>query len=1185
MQLQSVYAKPISREIKGVIKVGQIEQAEILQELDEYVVTKELHRHFGSFFDAYGKGLNRSTDAMGVWISGFFGSGKSHFLKILSYILDNEKVDGREAVSFFDGKIQDPILLANIKKAGQAPADVVMFNIDSKSDYGTASNKDAILKVFVKVFYEMQGFYGSKPWIADMESQLTQEGNYEEFKKVIQGKTGDSWENRRRRVLFDKDLIVQALMNVRNVSQDSALDWFNSKDKNFTLSIEEFALMVKAYLEEKGRDHHIVFLVDEIGQYIGDNTQMMLDLQTIVEELGIKCRGKAWVIVTSQEDIDSVTKVKGRDFSKIQGRFNTRINLSSGNVDEVIKKRILDKTPPARDTLGLLYDESDAKLRNTISFLGTAEMKNFADQTDFIEVYPFIPYQFNLLQKVFSGIRKHGSSGKHLAEGERSLLSAFQESAQAYREKSLGTLVPFFLFYNSIETFLDGSIRRVIDQARQNSKLEPEDIDVLKLLFMIKYVKEIPSKLENITTLMVTTIDEDKIALKGKIEKSLRRLVNETLIQKNGDDYVFLTDDEQDVNREIKNILVESSEVISKLGEVIFEEIYPEKKFKYNSRYDFSFNQQIDDRPRGKQDGEMGIRIITPFFDNYNEYGDQEFFGMSYDGRTVILRLPPDSSFWYEMEEILKFESYRTKTTSTTLAENIRAIIDNKTREQKTRKERVKSLLTTALSEADIYLNSQKLELKSGQPTEKINKAFQMMVESIYTKLNYVKKFANVNSDLWQILIDENRQISLVKDESNQLALDELNSFLERYHARNIRVTMKMLLDHFKTAPFGWKEIDIAAIVAQLFKMQEIKLQYGAEYLETTDKEIPNYLTKKTEVEKLVIINRILVPAELLLKARNIGRDVFDHGALPQDEDSLMGKLKELMVTESGEIKGLLGHYSHGLYPGEADLKACLFIVKKLSEIKDTLSFFNTLIEENGKLSGAIQAEKKVKGFFKNQLPHYEKASKMLDIFKDNETYVLDKEISDTVEQVKAIVTNPNPYAEIIQLPDLISKFNDRFNQLLEEKCQPIRVQIQADFDQVKNELSKHELKQVFVDEIRKPFETLLVKINSANNFYKAIAMKTESEILKIRSFEKISEVTIPTPIEPPIVPNPDPGVTPILPPVVEPKPKFTQHVNLAELSRTAPQMMTEAEVDDFVQALGNKLKGYIRDNKIVRLV
>lgn len=1194
MQLEAIYAKRIGRDIKGVIKVGQLEQAEIFQELDEYVVTKELNRHFASFFDAYIKGINQPTDEMGVWISGFFGSGKSHFLKIISYILDNQRVDGREAVSFFDGKIQDKLLLANLKRAGQAPAKVVLFNIDSKSDYGTGSQKDAILKVFIKVFYEMQGLYGSKPWVADMESLLVKEGKYEAFKTIIQEKTGDLWENRRRRVLFDRDIIVNALMDVRNCSKDSALEWFNNKDNNFTMSIGEFALLVKAYLEGKGRDHHIVFLVDEIGQYIGDNTQMMLDLQTIVEELGAKCKGKAWVIVTSQEDIDAITpKVKGRDFSKIQGRFNTRINLSSSNVDEVIKKRLLEKTPPAKDTLGLLYDESNAKLRNTISFAsGAAEMKNFADKTDFIEVYPFIPYQFNLLQKVFSGIRKHGSSGKHLAEGERSLLSAFQESAQLYRQKSIGALIPFYTFYNSIETFLDGSIRRVIDQAQENSQLHPEDLDVLKLLFMIKYVKEIQPKIENLATLMVTKIDEDKITLKESIAKSLRRLVQETLIQKDGTEYVFLTDDEQDVNREIKNMLIDPSDVSGKIGEVIFEDIYPDKKYKYNSKYDFAFNQQIDDRLRGKQDGEMGIRIITPFFDHYSDYGEQEFKNLSFGGDKVIVKLPPDADFWYEMEEVLKIETYRTKTASISLPEAIRAIIDNKTRELKTKKDRVKSLLITAITEADIYINSQKVEVKSGQPIEKINKAFQSMVESIYTKLNYIKKFVSVNSDLWQILTEDDRQIKLIEDESNQLALDELNHYIGRNHERNVRVSMKMLLDHFKGAPYGWKEIDITAQVAKLFKLQEIKLQYGAEYLELTDREIPNYLTKKTEVEKLVIITRIQVSPELLHKARNIGRNIFDNSALPQDEDSLMNGLKDLMVKELGEINGMISRYQHGKYPGKDALEACLTVLKKLSEIKVTLEFYTSLVEKEDELNLAIQDVKKVKGFFKNQLPHFDKAVKMLDIYKDNETYVLDKEINETVDKVKRIVENPNPYSEIIQLPAMVAKFNDRFVQLLQEICQPIEVQIQSDYAQVKDELRQFKLDNGFQERIKKPFEDLIVRIDSVNNFYKAIAMKTESEILKFRSFETISEAT--KPIDPPPSPDPQPDpepgtggkvTPPPITPVIEPPSRYTQHLNIKELFRSTPLMTTEAEVDDLTSDLGNKLKSYIRANKNVRLV
>lgn len=1184
MDLQRMYAKPIDRDIKGVIKVGQVDQQEVFQELDEYVVTKELTKHFSAFFDAYLKGIKQPTDKMGVWISGFFGSGKSHFLKILSYILDNKIIDGKEAVSFFNTKIQDPFLLANIKKAGQVSTDVILFNIDSKADYGSGSNKEAIIKVFIKVFYEMQGFYGSKPWIGEMERQLTKEGIYEEFKNLIKEKSGVPWEERRRRVLFDKDLIVDTLATVRNMSKESALEWFAKKDQNFSMSIEEFALLVKEYIQEKGQDHHVVFLVDEIGQYIGENNQMMLDLQTVVEELGAKCKGKAWVIVTSQEDIDSVIRVIGRDFSKIQGRFNTKINLSSTNVDEVIKKRILEKTPTAKDTLGLLFEDSNAKLKNTISFAsGTAEMKSFAEKMDFIEVYPFIPYQFNLLQKVFSGIRKHGSSGKHLAEGERSLLSAFQESGQAYSAKPLGTLVPFSLFYNSIETFLDGSIRRVIDQAKENHRIELHDIDILKVLFMIKYVKEMPAKIENIATLLVTKIDEDKIVLKESIQKSLRRLVDQTLIQKNGEEYTFLTDDEQDVNREIKNILVEQSEIANKVGEEIFDVIYTDNKYRYNAKYDFAFNQQIDDRPRGKQDGEMGIQIITPLFDCYDQYGEQEFKHLSLSSKSVVFKLPDNADFWHEMEEVIKTESYRTKTASINLPENIRTIIENKVREQKARKERIKSLLIAAIIEADIYINAEKLEIKTAHPTEKINRAFQVMVESIYTKLNYVKKFADNNSDLWQIIIDDERELALGQQDANKLALDEVNAYITRNHVRNVRVTMKMLLNYFKAAPYGWKEIDIAAQVAKLFKIQEIKLQHGAEYIAAAEREIPNYLTKRSEVEELVIIKRMLISAELLLKARTIGRDVFDGIGLPQDEDGLMKKLKELMEKEITEIDQDMGHYTHGNYPGQKALDICRKLLKEIFSIKDGTEFYTSLIDKEVEIKNAVQEVKKIKGFFKNQLPHFQKAVKMLDIYKENESYVLDKDINEIVDRVKAIVENPEPYAEIVHLPSLVEKFNDRFAQLLVEKAEPIKAYIQSDYAQIKEEAQKHDFDQSFKDELYKPFDTLLDKIEAANNFYKAIAMKTESDILKIKSFDKIAEAV--KALTPPAVHQPPTAGDNENPPIAEPPKRFIQHVSTADVIRSAKVLTTEAEVDAFVEEIGEKLKTYIRQNKNVRLV
>ena len=149
--------------------------------------------------------------------------------------------------------------------------------------------------------------------------------------------------------------------------------------------------------------------------------------------------------------------------------------------------------------------------------------------------------------------------------------------------------MPFNMFYDALEQFLDHSHKGVISRALDNDYLNPNhekecfDVNVLKTLFMIKYVKEITANIENITSLMVSNVNDDRMALAQRVEDALKRLVRQTLVQKNGDIYVFLTDEEQEINRAIESQNVDSGEVIAKVSEMIFDDLYDEKKYRYNT--------------------------------------------------------------------------------------------------------------------------------------------------------------------------------------------------------------------------------------------------------------------------------------------------------------------------------------------------------------------------------------------------------------------------------------------------------------------------------------------------------------------------------------------------------------------------------------------------------------------------
>ena len=278
MQIKDMFRKKIDREIQGVIIVGQGEETNVAQELEEYVVTRELQRHFADFFAAYKKGIQGTTPKMGVWISGFFGSGKSHFLKILSYLLQNKQVGDKHAIDYFieDQKITNQMVLADMQLAANTPSDVILFNIDSKSDSNGKENKDAIVNVFLKVFNEMQGFCGSMPHLADLERRLSEEGRFEEFKEKFEEEYGDPWESSRQDFDFIQDSVVDVLSDMDFMSESAARNWCEKATESYQISIEDFAKRVKSYIDKKGNNHHVVFLVDEIGQYIGDDSKLML---------------------------------------------------------------------------------------------------------------------------------------------------------------------------------------------------------------------------------------------------------------------------------------------------------------------------------------------------------------------------------------------------------------------------------------------------------------------------------------------------------------------------------------------------------------------------------------------------------------------------------------------------------------------------------------------------------------------------------------------------------------------------------------------------------------------------------------------------------------------------------------------------------------------------------------------
>lgn len=1049
MKLEHIYKADINRNINGVIKVAQNDEESMKQELGEYIITKELRKHFDTFFTNYERALSVPTDKIGVWISGFFGSGKSHFLKMLSYLLSNPLVAGKHAVDYFADKFDDPMMFAQIEHCAAVPTDTILFNIDSKSPLN--KDKTAILRVFAKVFYEHLGFYGNDLKVAKLEQFISKSGKMAQFKQAFEEINGESWESTRDSFAFFEDDIVDCLVDVLGMSETAARNWFNGTE-TADMSIEQLVREIREYVDGKGKDYRLLFMIDEVGQYIGSDSDLMLNLQTIVEEIGTHCGGKVWVIVTSQEAIDSITKIAGNDFSKIQGRFNTRLSLSSSSVDEVIKKRILAKNEAAEQMLRMNYEKNSAVLRNLFSFdyrNAVLDLKGYAGQEDFVETYPFVPYQFRLMQNVLAQIRKHGNSGKHLSGGERSMLSGFQEAAQAIKGRDENALIPFFLFYDTVHTFLESAIRRVVDRcqnaAESRDGIEPYDVSVLKLLYLIRYVDDVKANVDNIATLMVEDIGADKIVMRQAVRESLDRLLSQNYIARNGDTYTFLTDDEQDIAREIRNTTVDSANITQSIAQIVFNELYISKKFRYG-KYDFPFDRIVDETVIGAPGSGMKLRIVTVASDLYRS-GEQTLMMKSATENEAIVLLSDQFPYFEEIENAMKIRKFVKSRNVTQLPETIRDIIRNRQQQASAYEKRAGEFLAQAIQEATFYADGEVITIKSGGVKEKLDAVLSALVEGVYSKLKYIRRNAESDEEILQILTKEDQQLSMDGANPNAEALKEVENYLEMQNLRMLPTSMGDIQRRFQGVPYGWKEIDIASLAACLVAEQKVTISVSGNVIRPSDRKFPDYLRRRSEIDKALVKRRTAIPASVMKKSRELLREYFNVMDVPTDEDKLIEFVIAKFNEQQGSYQQLLdGVYASGKYPDKALVEDGVRLCRDvLSQRKDNTALLSKLVAMSDDLLDHAEDISDVLAFFGNQRPVFDSAAKLhRSLSAEREYMQADEAMLRDWYAVGKILALPKPYGKISELPTLLQSLQAQYAKLMDAKREDVLSEIRA---------------------------------------------------------------------------------------------------------------------------------------------
>ncbi len=752
-QLATIFAKPINRHIEGVIKAD--DDASLRQEVEEYVLTNEVAKRLDNFLSAY----NDYQGANGVWISGFFGSGKSHLLKILAMLLENRAIDGVHVLDLFLPKCSDELLKADLKRAVAIPSRSILFNIDQKADVISKKQIDALLAVFVKVFDEMCGYYGKQGHIAQFERELDNRGHYAAFKDAFATAANIPWETGREQALMEGHNIAAAYAQATGAPPSEATGILDKYRQQYKLSIEDFAEQVNAYIDRQEPNFRLNFFVDEVGQYIADNIKLMTNLQTIAESLATKCHGRSWVIVTAQEDMKEVLgemgKQQSNDFSKIQARFHNRMKLTSADVAEVIQKRLLLKNDDGIQLLSTVYAQQQNNFKTLFDFADGAQThRNFRDRDHFIHSYPFIPYQFTLFQAAIQNLSLHNAfEGKHSSVGERSMLGVFQQVAKQIADHQIGDLATFDLMFEGIRTALKSNVQKAVIVAEQNLH-NKFAVQVLKALLLVKYVREFKATVRNLTVLMLPHFGADLPALKRRLEEALNLLEQQTYIQRNGNLYEYLTDEEKDIEEEIKATEIDTTVVADELGRLIFDQVIKDRKIRFDENgQDYAFSRKLDDHLLGREQ-ELTIHIITPFHDQFD---NETILRAQAMGRSELLvLLPPNDRLVRDLRLYKQTDKYVQQNISLTQQESVKRILQDKLYQNQERASALTQMVHELLGEAKLIVNGQDLDISSSEPKTRIVLGFHQLIQQTYPHLRMLRGIPYRQEDIQGYLQLEN---------------------------------------------------------------------------------------------------------------------------------------------------------------------------------------------------------------------------------------------------------------------------------------------------------------------------------------------------------------------------------------------------------------------------------------------
>jgi len=1067
MQLKDLYQKSIERNLNPVVNAENLDAETVKTEIEEYVFTEEIIDGLYKILDAI---RSKKYNHDGIWINGYFGSGKSHFLKYLNYCFDPKYRDAalerlKEGVNEFD-PLTNPksklyVTPAEVKDLCEwlkkATVDTILFNIGQVSNYQGDADK-VFLNVFWNEFNHFRGYNKFNLALAQhFEKALDARGKLGEFKEKI-SEEGFDWDTEASDLAINElDLVME---KGKEVLPTLSTDIIRKKveDDSIFLSVETFTNELAAYLDTKDKDYRLVFLVDEVSQFINDRKNLLLQLQSIVERLHTACKDQVWVACTAQQELNEIVEsCKMNDVTeaigKIMGRFEVRMSLKGTKPEYITQKRVLEKNGTGEKELGKMYDDKKNALE--AQFQLPATYNAYGNRDEFIGYYPFVPYQLRLIQQVFNSFVDHGFVDTEVKGNERSIIKVTYNTAQLTKDEDVGHFIGFDQFFHAMfQNSLTNKGQKALTNASKFAEEYQGDTDfamrVVNVLFMVANMGEsdkllFKATVDNLSILLMRDVDAQKLALKEQVQKVLQFLCDKNAIRKetdkSGDEiYLFYNEEEMEVANLIKNKRVDDSYMAEKLKAIIFEYFGMTAKENYFSR-SFSVCAEIFSRTfLSTNNPEMKVEFV---FDR-DGAENAETYALKNSEKSRMAFYLAD---FYNGDSKFKANFFRYCQTFKYL-ETEQATSDLRARTNATFRERANTLLNTKLLKqlhdaldscqivsGDALVSASMVGQKGGK--DRYKNAVKYHLGQIYPQAPLVDKYPMDQASLAKKIL------SPLPDDPMGLGypLCEAERKMETYlQNKGKACSVKEVVHYFGRPPYGWAETCTLQALNELVRSRHFEFSFN-NIPRPEPKVVADNLLKYQEKFEIDVAEAI--PQKLVNDFIDAWKDcfsvvsvgnssdansVFDYCRNTEKNDDALGN----KIEDYQKLR-----YDFGHRPFTGCLDKALEQLLAWEKIHDPKTFFETVIASRDAM---VELLGKCRDLAEFRDGNFEKYKDVLDFISNNEenfTYLGEDE-KGAVAELEAIKNDEWPIGNM----KAYIKFKRELSGKIEEQKEALRKEL-----------------------------------------------------------------------------------------------------------------------------------------------